>query len=182
MFTKCWSIQDTWKVNLEKAERMWVRQPTVSQMILTSLGACGVQGIVHVGEHLAKGVFDLDSGNAAGLQAMLSKVFSNFQWKSRTPTVLFQGDCLCFWCFSASQHHDWIFPVASGNVTETQDTDLCTMVYSNCGGILLYHSDGLSLCVQLSQGYDCTHCCVAFKVVLCMFSWNLIDVSSNALV
>jgi len=163
----------------EKAERMWVRQPTVNQMILTSLGACVVQGILHVGEHLAKGVFD--SGNAAGLQAMLTKVFSNFQWRSRTPTVLFQGDCLSFWCLSASQHHDWVFPVASGNATESGHRSLYNGL-PKLWRCIIIHSDGLSLCVQHSQGYDCTHCYVAFKVVLCMFSWNLIDESSNALV
>ncbi|CAM6013087.1 unnamed protein product [Sphagnum balticum] len=47
-------------------------------MMNWSKASC-LQGIVHMGEHLAKGVFDLDSGNAAELQAMLSKVFSNFQ-------------------------------------------------------------------------------------------------------
>jgi hypothetical protein len=103
---------------------------------------------------------------------MLTKVFSNFHWRSRTPTVLFQGDCLSFWCLSASQHHDWVFPVLL-EMRQKEDTDLCTMVYPNCGGVLLYivmvchfvcntHKVMIALIVMLPSKW----CCACFPGIL----------------
>jgi hypothetical protein len=44
------------------------------------------------------------------------------------------------WLFSASQHYDWVFPVASGNFIETQDPDVCRIVRLNLELIVIYLS------------------------------------------
>jgi hypothetical protein len=44
------------------------------------------------------------------------------------------------WLFRASQHYDWVFPVASGSFIETQDPDVCRIVHLNLELIVIYLS------------------------------------------